>query len=70
MTIVAACIKAETGVGPSIASGSHVCKKICADFPIAPINNKKHIRFIELNSNPKNFIFFSAINGIKSNTSL
>ena len=28
VTIVAACIKAETGVGPSIASGSQVCKKI------------------------------------------
>ena len=24
VTIVAACIKADTGVGPSIASGSHV----------------------------------------------
>ena len=28
VTIVAACIKAETGVGPSIASGNHVCKPI------------------------------------------
>ena len=28
VTIVAACIKAETGVGPSIASGNQVCKKI------------------------------------------
>ena len=27
VTIVAACINAETGVGPSIASGNHVCKK-------------------------------------------
>ena len=27
VTIVAACIKAETGVGPSMASGSHVCNK-------------------------------------------
>jgi hypothetical protein len=26
VTIVAACIKADTGVGPSIASGSQVCK--------------------------------------------
>ena len=25
VTMVAACIKAETGVGPSIASGNHVC---------------------------------------------
>ena len=27
VTIVAACINAETGVGPSIASGSQVCNK-------------------------------------------
>jgi hypothetical protein len=27
-TIVAACINADTGVGPSIASGNHVCKPI------------------------------------------
>jgi hypothetical protein len=28
VTIVAACIKADTGVGPSIAIGSHTCKPI------------------------------------------
>ena len=43
VTIVAACINAETGVGPSIASGNQVCNPNCADFPIAPINNKKQI---------------------------
>ena len=37
-TIVAACIKALTGVGPSIASGSHVCSGNCADLPTAPAN--------------------------------
>ena len=26
VTIVAACINAETGVGPSIAIGNHTCK--------------------------------------------
>ena len=36
-TIVAACINADTGVGPSIASGNHVCRPNWADFPIAPI---------------------------------
>lgn len=41
--IVAACINAETGVGPSIASGNQVCKPICADFPTAPINRKIRI---------------------------
>src|SRR2546429_9228233 len=35
-TIVAAWIKAETGVGPSIASGNHTCSGNWADFPIAP----------------------------------
>src|SRR5216683_6001367 len=35
-TIVAAWINAETGVGPSIASGNHTCSGNCADFPTAP----------------------------------
>src|ERR1700681_868231 len=35
-TIVAAWIKAETGVGPSMASGSQTCSGNWADFPIAP----------------------------------
>ena len=44
VTIVAAWISAETGVGPSIASGSQVCSGICADFPIAPMNSRMPIR--------------------------
>jgi hypothetical protein len=36
----AACIKAETGVGPSIASGSQICNGNIADFPAPPINTK------------------------------
>ncbi len=36
MTIVAAWISAETGVGPSMASGSHVCSGNCPDLPHAP----------------------------------
>ena len=43
VTIVAACINADTGVGPSMASGNHVCKNNCADFPIAPINKNTQI---------------------------
>lgn len=39
VTMVAAWISAETGVGPSIASGSHVCRKNWADLPIAPMNS-------------------------------
>ena len=33
VTIVAAWISAETGVGPAIASGSQTCSGICADLP-------------------------------------
>ena len=36
VTIVAAWIRAETGVGPSIASASQVWSGICADFANAP----------------------------------
>ena len=41
--MVAACISAETGVGPSMASGNQVCNPNWADFPTAPINNKIHM---------------------------
>lgn len=47
VTIVAAWIKALTGVGPSIASGSHICSPICALFPITPI--KSNIMIIVFN---------------------
>ena len=49
VTIVAACIRAETGVGPSIASGNHTCKPNCADFPIQPIQINTTINVIECN---------------------
>jgi hypothetical protein len=39
--MVAAWISAETGVGPSIASGSHVWSGSCADFPHAPRNRRR-----------------------------
>src|SRR5207248_11216922 len=38
VTIVAAWINAETGVGPCIASGSQMYSGICADFPVQPRN--------------------------------
>jgi hypothetical protein len=59
-TIVAACNNDDTGVGPSIASANQVCNPTCADLPIAPINNKKSIRF-NIFTSPnikKNFISF------------
>src|SRR5215510_7511248 len=43
VTIVAAWINADTGVGPAIASGSHVYKGSCADLPIAPTNRSSVI---------------------------
>ena len=36
VTIVAAWMSAETGVGPSIASGNQKCSGNCALLPIAP----------------------------------
>ncbi len=39
VTIVAAWISADTGVGPSMASGSQVCSGSCADLPAAPARN-------------------------------
>ena len=45
MTIVAAWMRALTGVGPSIASGSHVCSGICADFAAAPPSRPSATRF-------------------------
>ena len=43
VTIVAAWISAEIGVGPSMESGSHTCSGNCADFPIAPMNSRMQI---------------------------
>jgi len=58
VTIVAACISAETGVGPSIAMGNQTCKPTCELLAIAPIN--KHIPII--------VITFSLKYGDKENT--
>ena len=43
VTIVAAWINADTGVGPAMASGSQVYRGICALLPVAPTNNNKLI---------------------------
>ena len=56
VTIVAAWIKAETGVGPSIASGSQVCSPICADFPIAPMNSRMQARVSASTCQPRKSI--------------
>ncbi len=43
VTMVAAWISAEIGVGPSIESGSHTCSGTCALLPIAPTNSPMQI---------------------------
>src|SRR5215469_3200176 len=44
VTMVAAWMSAEIGVGPSIESGSHTCSGICADLPMAPMNRQMQMR--------------------------
>ena len=41
VTIVAACMRAETGVGPAMASGSHTWNGNWALLPIAPMNSAR-----------------------------
>src|SRR6478609_52521 len=43
VTMVAAWISAEMGVGPSMESGSHTCRGTCADLPMAPMNRQMQI---------------------------
>src|SRR6185437_17013467 len=40
VTMVAAWISAEIGVGPSIESGSQTCSGTCADLPMAPMKRQ------------------------------
>ena len=46
MTIVAAWMRAETGVGPSIASGNHACSGTWPDLPQAPSSSRSVIAVI------------------------
>ena len=46
VTMVAAWIKAEIGVGPSMESGNHTCNGTWADLPMAPINRQMQITVI------------------------
>jgi len=43
VTIVAAWISADTGVGPAIASPSQLCNGNCADLPQAPSSSIRPI---------------------------
>src|SRR5437868_14191004 len=46
VTIVAAWISAELGVGPSIESGNQTCSGTCALLPIAPTNRQMQMTVI------------------------
>src|SRR5579863_6431479 len=41
VTIVAAWMRAETGVGPAMASGSHTYSGICALLPVHPSSSAR-----------------------------
>ena len=68
VTIVAAWISAETGVGPSIASGSQVCRPICADFPIAPTNSRMQASSSDDTCHPRKFIVVPTASGAFAKT--
>src|ERR1700739_741292 len=46
VTMVAAWINAEIGVGPSIESGSQMCSGTCADLPMAPTKRQMQVKVI------------------------
>src|SRR5476651_995203 len=52
VTMVAAWIRAEIGVGPSIESGSQTCSGTCADLPMAPMNRQMQITDISSQGTP------------------
>src|SRR3954463_2186373 len=52
VTIVAAWISAEMGVGPSIESGNQTCRGTCALLPIAPMNRQMQIAVISAHCAP------------------
>ena len=63
VTMVAAWIRAETGVGPSMASGSQVCRPSWADLPMAPTNSSRQAVSSAGRSMPRNWMRIWAISG-------
>ena len=63
VTMVAAWISAETGVGPSMASGSQVCSRNCADLPIAPMNSSRQITVSASTLKPRKWKFLPTRSG-------
>src|ERR1700742_2787538 len=68
LTMVAAWMSAETGVGPSIASGSQVCSPSCADLPIAPTNRSRQSVVNTSTCQLPNVIVWPTIDGAAANT--
>ena len=68
VTMVAAWISAETGVGPSMASGSQVCSRNCADFPMAPMNSSKQMSVSTSGCQPKNQMVLPVSDGACAKT--
>ena len=63
VTMVAAWISAETGVGPSIASGSQVCRPSWADLPMAPTNSSRQATRARRHRMPRNDAAIAAMLG-------
>ena len=69
VTMVAAWISAEIGVGPSIESGSQTCSGNCALLPIAPTNRQMQATLSSDHSAPGNRLTVSlARPGAAANT--
>src|SRR5881392_2144170 len=51
VTMVAAWMRADTGVGPSMASGSHTYNGSCADLPTAPRNSRRQMAVTVVEAN-------------------
>jgi len=60
VTMVAAWISAEIGVGPSIESGSQTCSGNCALLPIAPMNRQMQVTVMSSQSVPGSIHFVSS----------
>ena len=70
VTMVAAWIRAETGVGPSIASGSQVCRPSWADLPMAPTNSSRQAVSSAGTLLPRNMKCAAAMSGALAKISL
>src|SRR6476646_1490559 len=69
VTIVAAWISAEIGVGPSIESGNHTCSGTCALLPMAPMNRQMQMALIRFQCAPLHgTIVAAAIDSALANT--